>query len=119
MKTICSPEVFQGYDANDDFCRTHNMKMAKTESPEAQSALIAFTNKQYGWAVPGGVWIDGVKGGGYCKCLTNYYTWQADYKVAEWTCATQRYGYCEFKQPRGEDKNDCDQLLTGINNYCF
>jgi hypothetical protein len=43
------------------------MKMAKVDTEDTRKAILAFTNKEYSWAAGGVVFIDGVKGGGYCK----------------------------------------------------
>jgi hypothetical protein len=100
LKTICVSELLQSHSVNEDFCVKNHMKLARIDSPAVKAAMLNFTNKQYTRFLPGHLFIDGEKFGGWCNCITNQYTVKRDdYQVSYIPCGSGYFGYCEFKQP--------------------
>jgi hypothetical protein len=87
------------------------MAVAKIDSPEVESSMIAFTNEEYSWAapsLPGAVYVDGSPGDGYCNYLTNGISQKSNvFNRSQVGCGMWYYAYCEFKAPRGKIRAIC------------
>jgi hypothetical protein len=78
------------------------MEFARVDSTAMEKSILNYTNSVYSWALYGAVFVEGQQGSGWCKVLTNYYTWKRDdYRVEATPCSRTYYGFCEFKVPGG------------------
>jgi hypothetical protein len=104
IKTICSTEVYQNYDSNENLCEANNMFLVEIDSSDiAKSGVLAFASQQYPTALPGTFFTREVKGVNWCKSVTNTLSGKyTNYTVSETLCSYTYYSLCEFKQPRGK-----------------
>lgn len=102
LKTICSPQVLQNYDAHELTCKNNGMQVARVDKLSVQISILNFTNAVYFTNLPGTIFVEERLGKGFCGSVTNSFTLKAnDYRVTRTLCNENRWGYCEFKQPRG------------------
>lgn len=101
IKTICAIDTAQNYYAHKLNCESLNMKLAKSDSTDTESALTAYANFRYSWTLSGVLFIENILGAGQCRCITNMYTRNAEiYRNVFTTCANVQKGLCEFILPR-------------------
>ena len=102
IKTLCSTEVYQNYDAHMSLCKANNMFLSRMESPAIESAMIAYTNQKYPTVLPGTFFMRGVQGHNWCKMITNTLSGKLNnYTVYVTACSYIFYAYCTFFPQKG------------------
>jgi hypothetical protein len=104
VKTICSTDVGIPHMNNRRNCESFNMNMLKLDTPNVETAVLAYANDQYIRSLPGFIVVDGTLGNGWCRCVSNQKTGKKDdYRKHQCGCGDNLFGMCEFKFPRGEN----------------
>ena len=103
VKTLCSTEIYQNYDAHMNMCKANNMFLARLDTPEIEAAIIAYTNQKYATVLPGTFFMRGVQGMNWCKMITNTLSGKYNnYTVYVTACSYIFYAYCTFYPQEGK-----------------
>ena len=99
LKTICSVQLSTSYLTAEALCIKDRMKLAVINSPVLETAVVNFTNTKYAYR-SGGAYIQG-NFGATCTLVSNLLRSLNDYRIANTTCTSLHYSYCEYIKPQG------------------
>jgi hypothetical protein len=115
IKTLCLVPLSKNFDESAEKCQSYEMFLYNADDPEAEKALLDFSNFRFRPSYGGVLYVEGKTSAG-CSVVSNE---EGLFKVIFIDCNNKQYFYCQFvRTPKAEELgNLCKHGRKYFNSY--